>query len=157
MSGIPKPLYTELYSLCQAIYNCEKNNNTEWKHKHRDTIETLAKDYLPRGSGFNRGTTVDIDATIERMGNRQCRGEMLILNTSFHHMNDGGYYDRWTEHPIRVRPSFDGVSIIISGSDHHRWKDYAYECFYHSLDQIVWRTPDREWHSSLYDSLPTVS
>ena len=73
----------------------------------------------PSGSGFDNGTTVELG-----------RNGTLLFNTSFHHMNDGGYYDGWTEHTVRVKPtlawSFD---LTVSGRNRNDIKDYIAEVF----------------------------
>jgi len=73
----------------------------------------------PSGSGFDNGTTVELG-----------RGGTLVFYTAFHHMNDGGYYDGWTEHTVRVKPSLAwGFDLTISGRNLNDIKDYIAEVF----------------------------
>src|SRR5215469_16388627 len=89
-------LYSELSTLIQARKNCQQSNNTEWFDRHSGTIQKLCKQHLPSGSGFDSGTKFDLDAS---------RADKLVFHTSFHHMNESGMYDGWTEHTVTVTPS----------------------------------------------------
>ena len=73
----------------------------------------------PSGSGFDNGTTVELG-----------RSGTLLFNTSFHHLNDGGYYDGWTVHVVRAKPSLAwGFDLTISGRNLNDIKDYIAEVF----------------------------
>jgi hypothetical protein len=114
-------LYSELASTVDAIKRLTKQADTrEWINRHEATIETLVSNHLPFGSGFDSGTKLDFDAS---------HAEKLVFETSFHHMNDGGYYDGWTEHVVTVTPSFSGFNIRISGRNRNDIKDYIHEVF----------------------------
>jgi hypothetical protein len=104
-----------LASLVQARINCTRSNNTEWFGKHSDRIDEIAKNLLPSGSGIDSGTAVDLDRST---------GDKLVLTTAFHHMNDGGMYDGWTEHTVIVTPTFDGIDCRITGRDRNGIKEY---------------------------------
>ena len=100
----------------------------------RETIEQDAREklaqlqsILPSGSGFDDGTQIDLDRSTP---------EKIVLSTSFHHMNDGGYYDGWTEHVVTVRPSFVyGLDIHVSGRNRNGIKEYITETFHFALMQ----------------------
>jgi len=80
---------------------------------------------LPSGSGFDHGTRIDIDAST-----REC----IVLHTAFHHMDEQGCYDGWTEHTVRVRPCFvHDFFLTISGQDRNAIKDYMYDAFSSAL------------------------
>lgn len=150
MSIYPKKLYAELFSLCAAIRNCQQSGNAEWDNKHRNSIDRLSENYLPSGSGFDTGTTVNIDDTIKRMNNRRLT-ECLILETSYHHMNDGGYYTHWSEHTVKVFPSLQfGFDLKVSGQNKNDIVDYIADEFSVMLDAEVWQTSDGVWHNSMY-------
>lgn len=150
-------LYSELASLVQARRNCAQYNShafqtaeikshcatcgqtqehwnhlqprAEWFDKHEDRILQLVKDHMPYGSGFDSGTGIDLDAS---------HGEKLVFTTSYHHMDDNGYYDGWTEHVVTVTPSFSGgYRIRISGRNRNEIKDYIHESFDYSLGTDV--------------------
>ncbi len=84
-------LYQKLASTIAAIENCKRSGNTEWLDKHEDTLKALM-DQMPSGSGFDNGTTLSDKSTCEK----------LIFETNFHHMEDGGGYDGWSDHTVTV-------------------------------------------------------
>lgn len=136
-------LYSELSSAIQARSNCAQSGNVEWKHRHEDWIEHMEKNLLPSGSGIDSGTRLVLD---------ECHGERLVMTTSYHHMNDAGYYDGWTEHKIVVTPSFTGgINLRISGRNRNDIKDYLHEVFYSALCSDV----TLEWYQYHFDGVPT--
>lgn len=90
---------------------------------------------LPRGSGFDSGSQFLWD---------ESTSEKLIFKTAFHHMNDCGMYDGWTEHLVTVTPSLlFGYKIAVSGRNRNDIKDYIAECFELVLsDYVVTRMTD---------------
>jgi hypothetical protein len=124
-------LYSELAHLVSARRNCEKTGSTEWRDKHEDSIGNLCREYLPSGSGFDAGSHIDLDAS---------HAEKLVFTTSYHHMNNGGYYDGWTEHTVTVTPSFiGGFNIRVSGRNQNDIKGYIAESFSYVLQMEVTR------------------
>ena len=115
----PKTLAATMFDLQLAIDNCERSGNTEWLAKHRASLRALCK-LLPSGSGIDNGT---------KLVAIQAKPERIELSCGFHHMNDQGSYDGWTEHTIRITPSFDGINITISGRDRNQIKDHLHEVF----------------------------
>jgi hypothetical protein len=116
----------------QALVFCASGNVTTaalaapvWE----EVLHRLAKECLPSGSGFDAGTTIDLDrSTVHR----------LVFRTSFHHMDESGFYDGWTEHVVRVRPTFDGgFDITISGRDRNRIKEYIHDSIHAALCAAV--------------------
>jgi hypothetical protein len=131
----------EIASAVQAWKNCKATNNS-WADNWDERLDWLESNALPSGSGFDSGTKIDCERT---------KGDVVVLTTSYHHMNDNGYYCGWTKHVITVRPTFDGISIKISGRDRNQFKDYAYQTFEQSLSEEVipqadntYRFPERE-------------
>ena len=93
----------------------------DWTRRHKEEADTLARDFLPSGSGFDDGTRIDWDKS---------NADRLVLLTSFHHMTDGGFYDGWTDHAVTVRASLSlGLLVSVSGKDRNGIKDYIAECF----------------------------
>lgn len=115
-----RAVYAAIASAFQARLNCEQNGNIDWQVAHGDRINRLVDWYLPRGAGFDSGTTFDYEASTP---------QRLVFQTSFHHMNDGGYYDGWTEHTVIVTPTFDGVNVRVTGRDRNDIKDYIADLF----------------------------
>ena len=106
-----------------------------------DYIEANA---LPSGSGFDNGTTIDRENVFGRQFN---------LKTSFHHMDDQGFYDGWTHHKIKVFPDWQGIDLKVATlvstlaptteSDRESL-DYIGETFYHVLGEFWDLGFDRE-------------
>lgn len=124
-------VYQTFAELLMQRENCMKNNNQEWLQRSTETLLRLVKEYMPSGSGIDAGTTIDLDKS---------NGEKLVFHTSFHHMNDGGYYDGWTEHTVTVKASlFDKFTVSISGRDRGGVKDLLHDQFYFALrNEIHW-------------------
>lgn len=142
-----KPLYQELAALLQAQANCLKANNSEWLDKHGDSIRQLVYGFMPSGSGIDCGTNLDDTSKPNR----------LVFTTSFHHMNDGGMYDGWTEHTVIVTPDLaSGYDLRITGRDRNDIKEYLAEVYGYALQQEVWQTFDGQWHSERYENCATL-
>ena len=101
-------------------------HNTDWQDAALMRLDKAEK-MLPSGSGFDSGTKIDLEKSTDNK---------IVFNTSFHHMNDAGYYVGWTEHVVTVRPSFVfGMKITISGQNKNDIKDYMHEVFQIDLTQ----------------------
>lgn len=112
-------------SALQARSNCLASGPKHpWTDRWHDRLEYIAKNLLPSGSGIDNGTKIDYDA---------CKPDRVVLTAGFHHMNEGGYYDGWTEHKVTIRPAFDGVDIRISGPNRNNIKDYLHEVYSYCL------------------------
>lgn len=117
----------------------ERNDNVNITISAVECLRHLQANYLPRGSGIDLGTTV--------VGLHK---GAVVFSTSFHHMNEVGFYDGWTEHKITVTPTFDGMDIRISGKDRNGIKDYLHDVFYHALTVEI---PDDVWHAVFMESM----
>lgn len=109
----------------EALKNCIESGNTAWTAKHMDTLSFIEKQYLPHGSGIDSGCTID---TSKSSANK------IILETSFHHMDENGYYDGWTNHNIIITPAFTGIDIRITGQNKNDIKDYLADVFNNALE-----------------------
>lgn len=117
-------LATKIAGLIQAIRNCEANGNKEWLATHTKALHAIS---LPSGAGFDRGTIIDIHASTP---------SRLVFQTAFHHMNDVGYYDGWTEHTVTAVATFGTPEIKVSGSN-SEFKDYIGHVFHDLLTTEV--------------------
>jgi hypothetical protein len=115
-------------STVNALNRCVSKHNLDWVARHRERLAEIERDYLPRGSGIDGGCTIDEDRTTL---------DKIVIQTAYHHMNDVGMYDGWTEHNVTVRPTFIGFDIKVSGRNRNDVKDYLAECFEHALSQEV--------------------
>ncbi len=119
-------LYQAIAAALQARTNCRDGAvlNEEWFHRWDARLDHIARNALPSGSGIDNGTVIYRD---------DCKPDCIVLATSFHHMNDAGMYDGWTDHVVRVRPSFDGIALTVSGRNRNDIKDYLAEMFHNVL------------------------
>lgn len=117
-------LYQEIASLCGAYHRCVEKGN-DFAEKHLTRLHEIEKNELPRGSGIDSGTKIDIDESGD---------EKIVLLFCFHHMNENGFYDGWTGHKAIITPSFSGFSLRITGRDRNGIKDYLHETFSYVLD-----------------------
>jgi hypothetical protein len=139
--GQPRSLARQLAATIQARLNCLASGNAEWKLKHEDRIRELTK-LLPSGSGLDNGCRLDLGAST---------GEKLVIETAFHHMDQHGYYDGWTEHTITVRASLiSELDIHVSGRNRNEIKDYLAETFAWQLERIYIEEYDETTDSSSY-------
>lgn len=125
MSQYIRTLVQHLSSTLQARNNCIKSDNLRWENKHNDRISALEK-FLPSGSGIDRGT---------KFLDTESKPERLVFEFGFHHMDQNGYYDGWTDHTAIVTPAFDGIDIRITGRNHNDVKDYLADVFRTAMQQ----------------------
>lgn len=91
------------------------------------------EDKLPSGSGFDNGP--DNASTIDREKSTHRR---IVIHTQFHHMDENGFYDGWTEHTIVVKPVFIGrINLRISGPNRKNIKEHIHNVFYDCLTEQV--------------------
>lgn len=89
--------------------------------RHTDELSAIVRECLPSGSGIDRGPVLDTSVST---ANR------LVLRLGFHHMDEHGFYDRWTDHAVIVQPAFvHGLTVTISGRDHNLIKDHLADTF----------------------------
>ena len=128
-------VYKKISSLLYAMQNCKKSiqlfhdNNEDksrehfenWFIQHGKEIEKTVSENMPDGSGFDVGTKLDF---------LRSTPEKLVFYTEFHHMNETGMYDGWTQHTITVTPSLAfEYTLKISGPNKNDIKEYISQCF----------------------------
>lgn len=123
----------ELAFALQAYRNCTTSDNEVWRDRWEARIDYIARNLLPSGSGVDCGTTVQRGLSTK---------DKVVLTTSFHHMDENGMYDGWTEHSITVRPSFDGINLSIGGRNRNDIKDYLHELYDVALREDFGGYPD---------------
>jgi len=110
----------KLAGVFQAYLNNVKLNNIEWKDKHEDIINDMLQAF-PHGSGIDSGVKFDW---------HKSTSERLIFTLGFHHMDENGYYDGWTEHELIITPSLQfGYNLRITGRNRNDIKDYLHDLF----------------------------
>ena len=123
-----KNIIQELATQIQARANCAQSGNVEWYGRWTRAIAHIEKNYLPSGSGIDRGTRVDFDKST---------ADRIVLVFEFHHMNENGMYDGWTEHTATITPGFNGIHIAIGGRNRNGIKDYLHGVLSHALHAPV--------------------
>ena len=131
------PIYKHLALSVDARLNClaKPDQFNDWIARHKRQAEFIMTNCLPHGSGIDSGVQLDFDKST---------AEKLILITSFHHMNEHGFYDGWTSHQITVTPSlcFE-INLHITGRNRNEIKDYLHECIKSALQEQVSFTYDQ--------------
>lgn len=109
-------------NFAEALAICIQNREASEVYKER--LEKMSEE-LPSGSGFDSGTDINlIKSSIKK----------LVFDTSFHHMNENGYYDGWTNHAVVIEPSFGVAPFIrVSGVDKNGIKDYIADTFHYLM------------------------
>lgn len=137
MAQLPQPLFRQLAQSLAAMNNCRKNGNLDWIDKHKRNIEELVYQFMPRGSGVDNGTKFDFEKSTP---------EKLVFDFGYHHMDEHGFYDGWTEHTLTVLPSLQfGVDLKISGRNRNDIKDYLYDLFHHAISIQVFQNDNLDW------------
>jgi hypothetical protein len=114
-----KPLYQVIAEHLIARENCIKSGNAEWKARWESAIEGI-NGMLPSGHGFDAGSKIMLVSDDNE----------IAIKTSFHHMDEAGFYDGWTEHMVIVRPSLAfGFTITVTGEDRDGICDHIAETF----------------------------
>lgn len=120
-----QPLYKAIANKFQAMQSCSET----WKSRHEDTIILLVNRYMPHGSGIDTGT---------RFSFEDSKPDKLVFYFSYHHMNEDGYYDGWTEHKLIVTPNlWSDFDMRITGSNRNDCKEYFYQTFNEDLRMEV--------------------
>ena len=116
----------------------QNNANAQWGDIAQDRLAQLV-DLLPSGSGIDNGTKLEsADAT------------KIVLTAGFHHMNENGYYDGWTEHRITIRPRFDGIDVTIGGRNRNDIKEYLHQTYWGALSAQVTESVHHETREVTY-------
>lgn len=97
---------------------------TDGREKRADSIfsdlRTWVKRNGPSGSGIEMGTALSEKSTPEQ----------IVFGTHFHHVDEHGGYDGWTEHSVRVKASLlFGIDITVGGRNRNDIKDYLGELY----------------------------
>lgn len=110
----------ELSNSFQAWQSCTDKGWVEVAYGHQETIDKMLE-CLPSGSGLDSGVKFNWQLS---------KPNRLLFNTSFHHMDEHGGYDGWTDHAIVVTPRFlDGYDVKVTGRNRNLIKDYLEELF----------------------------
>ena len=93
----------------------------------------------PSGSGIDSGIKL-VSSSKQKM----------VFSVPFHHMDQNGYYDGWSEYTVVVKPELSetGFDMLIKGRDRDLTKSYLFDLFYewlqsekHVFDSSYYFTP----------------
>ena len=117
--------YENIARLVSARLSCIERGNEEWIGKHEDAILEIVENEFPSGSGFDSGTTIDFEKST---------GEKLVFNTSYHIMDEMGFYDGWEDYKIVITPSLCFTyNVKVVGKNRNGIKDYISDIFWEAL------------------------
>jgi hypothetical protein len=120
LRGYNMTISSEFYSELAGNIAWYKTAHADFKEQALDKINKLAEKF-PYGSGFNNGCSIDLEKS---------NGEKIVIKTAFHHMDENGYYDGWTEHTVIITPSLQyGFNVKVTGKNKNQIKDYIFEIF----------------------------
>lgn len=123
------PLYKVIATQLGILENTNRAQSElteQWRHRALEHLSQIQRDILPSGSGFDNGTRIDLDKS---------NPNKIVFTTSYHHMNDQGYYDGWTHHTVTVKACLRlGLSLTISGVDRNEIKAFILDEFRETLN-----------------------
>ena len=103
----------------------QKNPDNPYADEKRKAIHNA----LPSGSGIDNGCGLNIAAS---------KRDKIVINSSFHVMDENGFYAEWIDFVVVVKPTFRGIDIDIKGKfsgnrNAYGLKDYLAQLFYDAL------------------------
>jgi len=116
-------VYQQIATALDVMLRNNPNHVEFWSTR----LKSIMRD-APSGSGFDSGTQLSEDSKPDR----------LIFCVEYHHMNDNGFYDGWTQHKVIVKPSLmHGLDMRVTGRDRNMIKDYIADVFSEWLTQAA--------------------
>lgn len=113
------PVYKFIATQLSRVKNLE-NSNAPRSSKVFDALCAWVKKNGPSGSGIDMGTALSETSTMD----------CIVLGTHFHHMDEHGGYDGWTDHMVRCKASMlFGIDVTVSGRDRNQIKEYLGEMY----------------------------
>lgn len=108
------------YSVLTMLAKLIASNKTE-------EADDLVHEYMPSGSGIDMGTKIVWERTTAKR---------IVLSAPFHHMDEHGFYDGWTDHNIIITPRFDGdFDLQVTGRNRNQIKEYLGDTFHYALSK----------------------
>lgn len=108
--------------------------NETWAAIMMEKIEIIMQG-APSGSGIDAGTQIISE---------KCSREKLVFSADYHHMNENGFYDGWTEHQVIVSHDLIGLNLKITGKNRDDIKEYLTEVYH------CWLTKEVDWTTGKY-------
>lgn len=117
-------------------YRAVKESNNQRMDTNSVFIDRICDLVMPHGSGID-GNHAKLDF------DRSKPNRLVFAPFDFHHMNDGGYYDGWSEHELIVSASLaHGYELKITGRDRNDVKEYLYQTIDYAITRELFY--DRE-------------
>lgn len=117
-----------LIALIAQTCDWRKQVNEEYMGVCEDRLYKLEQ-MLPSGSGIDSGCKIDVENS---------SSDKVVILFSWHHMDENGYYDGWTDHKLIVKPKlWNNFDVRITGRDRNYLKEYLYDLFDSALRKIV--------------------
>jgi hypothetical protein len=118
---------TTLINAIASMCEWHKTAKGDYVHICECKISDLVQ-MLPSGSGIDCGCKL----AVEKSGKTK-----VIIEFSYHFMNENGFYDGWQDYKLICKPEFGGIGMKIIGKNRNQIKDYFYDIFSYSLNEIV--------------------
>jgi hypothetical protein len=118
--------------IANIAYQINKSSSEYWKDIWEQDLEHLERNYLPSGSGFDAGCSINL---VETKVNR------LVIDFDYHHMDQNGYYNGWSHNQLILTASlvWDFDIRIVNRKGGHRIqsydRDYFIDVFNYALNQ----------------------
>lgn len=133
--GTKQTLIQAIMVTHDALERCQSTGNAEWAARHKASLTQLCA-LLPSGSGVDDGTT-----TVELTAGS------ATFACGFHHMDEHGRYDGWTQHTITVRPDWCGPLVAVVGENRDDINEHLHSIYEDSLTTPVeYRDGTWRWH-----------
>lgn len=116
-----------------------ESDHTGHSEAARERAKKAVKELMPSGSGIDNGTKLNLVKST---------GDKLVFDVGFHHMNDAGYYIRWTHHQVVVKPSLaHEFDLKLTGRDFNGIKEYLGDIYHEALAQEVSSDTIAKWYA----------
>lgn len=139
-----------VYFISQFLDNVQRTNSLDDEYD----LETLVKAWMPRGSGIDCGTKLDIEKSTP---------VKLVFTFDYHHMNEHGFYCGWSSHKLIVTPTFDDFDMRIIGQHPSRkrhqtdwFHDYLYSTYRYALGATFRYSVDTETKERVYTHVDSI-
>ena len=95
-----------------------------------DVLEDIEENFLPSGSGFDAGCKISLEDSSH---------DKIVITSSYHKLNEYGYYDGWIDLIVTVTPSliFNFVLTIDGEGIDDLDREYFQDEFGNALGQLV--------------------
>lgn len=118
-------LYQKIARLIACINSAPDSNMFDtWETE----LTNIERNVLPHGSGFDSGCRIL----------NTSRRNRIEISCDFHHMDEHGYYDGWSEHVVIVQPCLQyGFTLKVTGRNRDGIKEYIADVFHELLNMEV--------------------